>query len=223
MIRVVLLDVDNTLLDFDRCAEESMHLGFAAWGIPYAPPQFSAFTRVNNALWTRIEEGTLTRAELQECRWTLIFRELGIRADGPAFEEEFRTQLSRSHCLEPGAEDLLAYLADRYTVCFATNGFVATQLGRLRAAGLLERAQEVFISETIGFSKPDPRFFDGCMARLPGVKREETALIGDSLNADIRGGAAYGFHTLWYDREGRGGDSPAEFTVRHLSEIPQYL
>ena len=34
MIHTILIDIDNTLLDFDRCAEASIRRGLSELGIP---------------------------------------------------------------------------------------------------------------------------------------------------------------------------------------------
>lgn len=35
MLKAVLMDIDDTLLDFGKCAEQAMRIGFAEWGLPY--------------------------------------------------------------------------------------------------------------------------------------------------------------------------------------------
>ena len=33
MLKAVLMDIDDTLLDFGKCAEQAMRIGFAEWGL----------------------------------------------------------------------------------------------------------------------------------------------------------------------------------------------
>ena len=49
-------------------------------------------------------------------------------------------------------------------------------------------------------------------------------MIGDSLTADIEGGARFWMRTCWYDHNltNESSDLP-DFTVRSLSEIKKYL
>ena len=88
LIKVVLIDIDNTLLSFTGYVKESMREGFSYFGLkPYTEDMFSIFEKINNSLWRQLEQGTLTFEELEKCRWNMIFKELGIVFDGPTFEE----------------------------------------------------------------------------------------------------------------------------------------
>ena len=97
MIRVVFIDVDNTLLSFSGYVRESMKNGFALFGLPpYEESMFDVFNRVNGGLWKQLEQGTLTFEELIKIRWNKVFEALNIVCDGVAFEDYFRKQLFTS-------------------------------------------------------------------------------------------------------------------------------
>ena len=90
MISTVLLDVDNTLLDFNACALASMQDAFRAFDLPFSKEVvFPTFLRINDQLWAQIEEGNLTKREHYQIRWNLILKELGIDFDGIRLEEKF--------------------------------------------------------------------------------------------------------------------------------------
>ena len=57
MLKAVLMDIDDTLLDFGKCAEQAMRIGFAEWGLPYDDSTYATFTRINDGLWLMIERG----------------------------------------------------------------------------------------------------------------------------------------------------------------------
>ena len=50
MLKAVLMDIDDTLLDFGKCAEQAMRIGFAEWGLPYDDSTYATFTRINDGL-----------------------------------------------------------------------------------------------------------------------------------------------------------------------------
>ena len=54
-IKVIFLDIDNTILDFDAAAEESMKECFRRAGLVYKPEMLSVFHEVNHKVWQRIE------------------------------------------------------------------------------------------------------------------------------------------------------------------------
>lgn len=223
-IKVVFLDVDNTLLDFNACSRLSMEKSFAECDLPFEVKMFDTFRRVNDGLWQQIEQGTLTRAELHHRRWTLVLEELGLSGDGPTVEKRFLEHLAQDAIPVDGAYELLEYLFPRYTVCIASNAPYEQQLKRLTNVDMLRFFHKHFISEKMGAAKPSKEFFDACFAQLPGVSPQNCIIIGDSVSADIRGGKEYGIHTCWYDHERTGSRcEEAEFAVGALVEIKGLL
>ena len=87
-MKLVLIDIDNTLLDFDAYIRRTMEEGFAHFGLrPYEPWMYDVFHRENNKLWRQIEEGTLTFPELEKIRWNNVFAALDMDFDGVVFEK----------------------------------------------------------------------------------------------------------------------------------------
>lgn len=137
MLKAVLMDIDDTLLDFGKCAEQAMRIGFAEWGLPYDDSTYATFTRINDGLWLMIERGELTTQQLFEFRWNRIFEALGIQADGAAFEKRFLDLLYETAIPVDGADEICRYLKEKYILCAASNAFHDQQLNRLEMAGLL--------------------------------------------------------------------------------------
>lgn len=219
MIKAVLLDVDNTLLDFNKCACAAMQ--DAAREFPLSLPEhaFAVFRRINDELWRRIEEQTLTTEELYRIRWALIFRELGIDFDGPAFEARFYHYLTTAAEKVDGADELMAHLKDKYILCIASNAPYLQQVQRMEKAGYLPHLRHLFISEEIGAAKPSPLFFEACLAALAPLQPDEVLMIGDSLTADIAGAKACGIRTCWYRHGSEKDGSMADYCVADLREI----
>ena len=66
MIKVVLVDIDNTLLSFTGYVKKAMREGFSFFGLkPYTEDMFPVFERINNSLWRQLEQGTLSFEELE--------------------------------------------------------------------------------------------------------------------------------------------------------------
>ena len=219
MIKTVLIDIDNTLLDFDKCACLAMRAGFGQCGLSFSEGMFDTFTRINNELWSEIEKRTITKQDLYRVRWNRIFAELGISADGEEFEHIFKARLAESAEPVDGAYSLLEYLAPRFTVCAASNGPQHEQESRLARADMTRFLDYIFTSEGIGVPKPEKAFFDGCFARMNGAEKQSAILIGDSQNADIDGGRACGIRTIWYNHHGSDEPSRADYTANSLAEV----
>ena len=146
MLKAVLMDIDDTLLDFGKCAEQAMRIGFSEWGLPYDDSTYATFTRINDGLWLMIERGELTTQQLFEFRWNRIFEALGIQADGAAFEKRFLDLLYETAIPVDGADEICRYLKEKYILCAASNAFHDQQLNRLEMAGLLPYFDHVFVS-----------------------------------------------------------------------------
>ncbi len=224
MITTVFIDVDNTLLNFHLCAEDSIKRGFSEWNIPYTDEVFTVFNEINDGLWHKIEKQEITRDELFRIRWQLIFDRLGIDRTGYEFEKMFVANLAESAIPVEGANDLVEYLASKYSVYVVSNAIHRQQIVRMTKAGMIDYIKDFFTSEAIGFSKPSKEFFDECFRRLPEIKKEEVIVIGDSLTADIKGGTDYGLKTCWFNFKGEQySGKPADYIADTLREIKNIL
>ena len=234
MIKAAFMDIDDTLLDFQAFVRQTMRDGFARFGLPaYEERMYPVFHQVNARLWERIERGEITRADLLDLRWPVIFDELGFTGDGRAFEHYFKDALLHSAIPVEGAEDLVPWLAERYILCAASNGPYAQQETRLTIAGWLPYFRHLFISEEIGAQKPTPAFFDTAMRRLnaslmPGhsgpVLPGEVIMVGDSLTSDMAGGRNAGMVTCLLDTSGHAQpDDRVDHRISKLDELKTLL
>lgn len=225
-IKAVLLDVDDTLLDFDACSRFSMLEAARAFSLTFPEDYFEIFHRVNTGLWLEIQEGNLTVDGLREVRWQAIFREYGLDFDGAVFEDRFKANLNLSAEPVEGALELLRYLHGRgYILAAASNGPYGQQVRRLGSAGMLDFFDRLFISERIGAVKPSADFFTACFRELAPLRPEEVMMVGDSLTADIRGARDFGLPTCWFNihRSRETPDPVPDFTVERLAEIEKIL
>ncbi|MFH0883027.1 MAG: HAD family hydrolase [bacterium] len=143
---------------------------------------------------------------------------------------EFRTWLEprqkELNPMLPGVHDALADLASSYKLAIAANQGAYIR-GLLEELGLLRFITSVTLSEDIGLSKPDPRFFKQ-MLMDAGAVRENAVMIGDSLANDLRPANGFGLRTV---RIIAGGDnvrddsaySFVDGTVASLQGLPGLL
>ena len=225
MIKAVLLDVDNTLLDFNKSASETIKSAFNELGIKYSADIMGVFLRVNDELWRRIETKEITRQELHRIRWNIIFNELGISADGHEMERLFLSRLENYAIPVDGAIDIVKYLSAKYKLYTASNAPYAQQVKRLTQSGIIPYIEKILNFEEQGINKPQKRFFEECLKAVSPAKKEETAIIGDSLSADIAGGKSVGITTVWFNRGGASApdNGLCDYTVKRLAEIKAIL
>ena len=235
MIKAVLIDIDNTLLDFDAYVQQAMRDGFEKFGLGrYEDSMYQVFWQINTEMWRGIEQGNLTYEELMASRWNRIFAELGISFDGVIFENYFKDALFESAIPVSGAMDALTRLEGNYILCVASNGPYEQQLNRLKKAGMLPFFSNLFISEKIGFSKPSEEFFSYCLNEINAERRQngkneilpsEVIMIGDSLESDMAGAINMGFKTCFFDKN-KSGDAkglPVDYIVDKPEDIRLFL
>ncbi len=225
MIKVVFIDIDNTLLDFNKSSAKAIENSFIEHGLPYSDHVFQTFITTNVGLWQMIERGEFTREQLHQERWNMILKKLGLDYDGVKIELSFLKNLHDCAILVPGALEITEYLSKKYYLCTASNAPHDQQINRLTISGIKPFVKQIFTSESLGSDKPGKQFFDRCFARLDGVKHCEAVIIGDSLTADIAGGANYGMQTVWYNHNGESlpENKIYDHVVNSLTEIKDIL
>lgn len=224
-IKAILIDIDNTLLDFYESAKYAVGVAFGKVGLDYNEHCFKVFTEQNDLLWQKIECGELTRQGLHQIRFKIIFDVLNLNGNDLKAEEEFRKALFNVAVAVDGAKDLVEHLAKKYKLYCASNAIYNQQINRLKLAGMHDNFEDFFISERIGYQKPTKEFFDYCFSQMGGICPSETIMIGDSLTADITGAKKYGIKSIWYNHLKKENDSDIfpDFSVDSLSQIKKIL
>ncbi len=223
--KIVLLDLDNTLIDFNECARHSIMNIFKEFGFPYTEKVFETFITENIKIWKRLEKGEITKAELRANRWNIILGKLGIDYDGTIIEERFENGVAQGAYAVEGAYELLDYLHPKYELYIVSNGFRFVQESRLKIGDFRKYFKDIFLSEDIGVQKPAKEFFDYCFEKLNTPKKEDVILIGDSLSADIIGALNYGIDSVWFNKT--GDDLPEDikptYIIDKLKDIENLL
>lgn len=199
MIRNILLDLDNTILNFDKAERIALTRTFNDMGIEPTDLLLDRYHHHNIQHWEMLERGEITRREVLTGRFDALFAEQGIECDADVILPVYERYLGMGHYFMDGAEALLDALYGRYRLYIASNGTASVQKTRVASAGLAKYMDRIFVSEAIGCNKPDREFFDRCFAQIPDFRHAETVMIGDSLTSDILGGINAGVRTIWYN------------------------
>ena len=225
MKKIILIDLDNTLIDFNECARHSIINAFNELGFTYTDKVFETFITENVKIWKRLEKGEITKPQLRADRWNIILKKLGIDFDGTVLEEMFENGVAKGAYAVDGAYELLEYLKDKYKLYIVSNGFRFVQESRIKIGNFEKYFDDVFVSEDVGIPKPAKEFFDYCFEKLGNPDKNDTILIGDSLSADIIGGINYGIDTIWFNKNNEPLPNNIEptYTVNTLKEIQKIL
>ena len=218
----LLFDLDGTLLDFRQTEALSLAELFESHGIPFTPKLHRDYMQINDALWEQYERREITMEQVLSTRFATIMLQLGQQVDGAAWERDYRSRMGRNARAMEGAQQVCSRLSQTHRLYVVTNGVRRTQIERLERTGLLHFFEEIFDSQSIGAQKPYPEFFAHVADAIEGFCKERTLLIGDSINADIRGGRDAGIDTCWFCPT-PPAQPPAvapTYTVHSLYELP---
>ena len=196
--KALLLDADDTLLDFRENERESVRKVFVQMGFHVDDMVLRRYSEINKALWLSHERGEISKQMIWDQRFAKLFEELHLPGDGEKAEKFYRAALGEGAQTIPGAVELCRTLCQNYALYIVTNGTAETQYSRIHKAGLDLWVRDIFISEKLGAPKPAASFFDAVFKRIP-FSRNECLIVGDSLTSDIQGGLNAGVDTCWYN------------------------
>ncbi|MBE6547020.1 MAG: noncanonical pyrimidine nucleotidase, YjjG family [Ruminococcaceae bacterium] len=216
----VLFDADGTLLDFLRSEKESVAQTLSDMGLSPTEEMLTVYSAINDSLWKRLERGEIEKQVLFYHRFELLFAEYGLHADPKETAVRYMTHLSGKGYVLAGAKELCQCLYGAVRLYLVTNGTESIQRGRWANSGLSPYFEDVFISDVIGYEKPDHRYFEYVAAHIPDFRRENTLLVGDSLTSDIPGGIGFGIDTCFYNPKGKS--VPAELRERLTYEATDF-
>jgi len=220
---LLLLDADETILDFKKSEDFSLKAVLAKHGIDSECPDLKAsYSKINEAMWNDHAKGLLSKERLKTERFRVFLTENKLKADPHAMGEDYLKALPEKVFLIDGAMELLSELHSKIPLVIVTNGIGHVQHLRLERSGLKPFIHSMIVSEECGFSKPDKRIFDHTFNHLKGQLNFNKALmIGDRLETDILGAMNAGIDSCWFNPNGDTNSSEVTptFEIRKLHEI----
>lgn len=201
MIKYILFDVDGTLLDFtagERMAfiNTIKHIS----SIEVNDEDIKMFSKINEEAFQLYNNKKLTRPEFHHLRFEKILKYLEIDSDIDLANQYYVNELKYSAVLYNDVIDCLNYLSQKYELYIASNGMTEVQRKRLELAHINQYFKKEYISEEIGYNKPDKEFFDYIFKDINDLDKTHYAIIGDRMDSDIIGGINAGIHTIYLNR-----------------------
>ena len=212
MIDTVLLDLDDTILDFHKSEAFALKKTLEELGIEPLSSIIERYSEINDAQWKLLELGKITREQVLTGRFEILFKELGVNQSGDKAWQLYENNLSNSYFIIDGTIDVLRKLKNKYRL------FIA-------GADISKYFEDIFISQRIGYNKPKVEFFNGCFEKMNNPNIEGMIIIGDSLSSDILGGINAGIHTCWYNpkRSENMTEIKPEYEIDSLDKIFKVL
>lgn len=221
----IFFDLDHTLWDFERNSALTFEKILVENEISVDLNDFlEVYIPANLAFWKLYREEKITKEELRYQRLKTVFDDLKHPVSDVLINkmaEDYIENLSSYNHLFPNTVQILDYLRPNYKLHIITNGFHEVQNKKLKNSGIHHFFDQVINSEMAGVKKPNPYIF-----RLALEKSRATAgkslMIGDSLEADIQGALAAGYHALHFNVHNEPKHEYCEM-IGELIEIKSFL
>jgi 2-haloacid dehalogenase len=222
---IILIDLDETIFDFKMAEKMALGKTIQAFGLEPTEEVISRYHEINRGLWAQLERGEVTHQQVLEDRFGNLFAAFGMEVDKAACGRAYGDGLSERHYWLPGAEEALEKLQGKYRLFIASNGTASVQRRRMDSADLYRFFEDIFVSQEIGADKPNPAFFEGCFAKIPGFDRSKAMIVGDRISSDIVGGNNAGIATCWVNAAGETHDPAVrvDYEIKSLAELPELL
>lgn len=213
MKRAVFFDLDDTLCDAAPAFAAGRRAAFeralaAAPGLSLAALQ-RAWAEAHAEIMPQLEAGALRMAEARAQRFRRTLAIAGVADPAGALADQLdallgETQLAHLRRFDDVAA--LAALRERGVyVGVITNGaddaHSDSQRTKVERMGLLSLLDGCWISDAMGYRKPDPRAFAPALAAA-GCAADACLYVGDALATDIAGANAAGLRSVLLRRAG---------------------
>ena len=225
----IFFDLDHTIWDFDKNAEETLYELYDIYrldeiGLPSAAIFIQTYTRNNHQLWAEYHTGKITKEELRETRFRRTFLELGVKPEllPVAFEDDYVKLCPTKTNLFPHAHQTLQYLQGKYTLHLISNGFKESSEMKIGNTNIGRYFEQVIISENVGVNKPDKAIFEHAL-HVAGAKKNESLMIGDSLEADVYGALNFGMDAIYFNPFNAHKPDDVPLHITHLKELTLIL
>lgn len=221
----VFFDLDHTLWDFEKNSALTFDKILSKNDIPLELTDFlEVYVPANLAFWKMFREEKITKEELRYQRLKSVFDKLGLFVKDDLINkisEEYIQHLSSYNHLFPNTIEILEYLQSKYKLHIITNGFQEVQGKKLKNSNIDIYFEHVIDSEMAGVKKPNPIIFELAL-ELAQVRGKNALMVGDSVEADILGAKASGFHVLHFNAH---NEPPHEICpiIHDLGEIKSFL
>ncbi len=229
-IHHIFFDLDHTLWDFDRNAACCLREIFLKnelhnRGVESAEHFVETFSVHNRALWKQLEANEITHDYLRDERFNVVLKALNVESDvalGSKLNDDFLDLLTEQTHLIDGTIDLLDYLSPNYDLHILSNGFDVIQRKKMRLSGLASYFKNVITFDTAQARKPDRKIFEAAV-NLAKTTPENCLMIGDTLDADIKGALNIGMTAVWYEPDETKATPNGVIRIKTLEEVKVQL
>ena len=227
MYRYLLWDIDGTVLNFLASEAHAIRELFEKYKLgECSEERIRLYSEINSKYWRKLERNEMKKADILVGRFREFFEAIGVDSTiAEDFNKDYQVALGDYIEFVDKAEELLRAQKGKYTLAAVTNGTKIAQEKKLHLSGLDLVFDAIFISENVGFEKPNKEYFDYVFEALEVTDKKDILLIGDSLTSDMKGGLVAGIDTCWFNPSHSPNtlDIPVTYEIDDLGKLNEII
>ena len=183
-----------------------------------------SYRAINHNLWKLYRRNLISKADLSIERFRRVMQKHSFESPNVAeiISHEYLELSPTFTGLCEGTHEILHYLKDKYQLHIMTNGFKEVQVPKLKNSKLDAYFEHVFISEEIGYKKPDKRIYEYALRKTQATIAE-CIMIGDDQQSDIAGAKGIGMDQVLFNPKKEKIEVVPRFEIRKLAELRTIL
>lgn len=228
-IKIFLWDLDGTINDFLATENYAIKKGFARLNLGQCTDEMvNCYSQINISYWEKFEKGEMKKEQILVDRFKDFFSEYGLpEQNAVVFNKNYQLDLGDKLIFIDGALEVLQKIKESKKIrqFVVTNGLVANQKRKLEGQELKPIFEYAFISDEVGFEKPNIEFFNAVFQKIGDIPKDQIIIIGDSLTSDIKGGNNAGIKTCWFNPHGKINNKGVhiDYEISDLRQLPKIL
>lgn len=225
----ILLDIDGTLIDFDKSFMAAAQKILEADGTPATDENIQQYYQINDDTWFGLDMENIHNPYIIS-NYHALYRQyiidaaknsyklMGLNSSPDLLAAWYEVQWAACSVTNPNTVTTCQKLSDTHTLCIATNGLSHIQLNKLTE--FKKYLTHYFISEEINHIKPEKEYFFHILKAL-NAKPSECLMVGDSLHNDIGGANCVGIDSCYYNPLGKinNTDIIPTYEIRDFNEL----
>ncbi len=221
--KYLLWDIDDTLIDFKSSEKTALKVCFKQFGVDLTDEDIKIYSEINHNYWELLAQEKIEKSTMLIRRFEDFIQQLSLnKIDCEAMNNLYQVALGDYAIMIEDAHEVCSQFRKTKKQYAVTNGTAVAQNKKLHKTGLVELFDGIFISDEVGYEKPDVRFFQYAFNKIAGFKHEEAIIIGDSLSSDMVGANNAGIDCCWFNPKGNINENTyiqIDYEIKELKEI----
>lgn len=212
MIKAIIFDLDNTLIDRQRAFKEMLIRKFTSL--------FNDKKLVNDMVKDVIDwdnNGTVERIIVFK-KWADKYNVTCVTPE--QLDKEWSNESGSVAFLYDDVKETLIKLKEKYKLAILTNGNTISQRRKLSTINIYDLLDYTLVSSEYIVKKPDKQIFEYTAKQL-GLETNECIYVGDNYNIDVLGSKNAGMTPIFVSRKNEIHDDVT--TIKEISELLEII